>query len=245
MDSVDQAAFGESLNGELKDANMANSELISVCGSGMGGSMGVPSSSSSAVSGVSCTMGSNVFDLGDSKALGDESIKSLGDSMMDSDFPEPVDDEEVKRSIYVGNVDYGTKLSDLQDLFKNCGSINRITIINDKKTGMPKGFAYLEFCETEAVETALKFDGALFRGRQIKVSTKRRNIPGYNRARGLGPGGGFRARGGHRGYSRGGGGVVQGHGANIRGHHGSSYKSHRGGGGVGGFPGNRHLVNPY
>ncbi|EEA05771.1 RNA recognition motif. family protein [Cryptosporidium muris RN66] len=96
----------------------------------------------------------------------------------------PIDDDEIKRSIYIGNVDYGTKPTELQELFKSCGSINRITIMNDKRTGMPKGFAYLEFCEPEAVDTALKFDGAMFRGRQIKVCSKRKNIPGFTRNRG-------------------------------------------------------------
>ncbi|KAK6589626.1 Sgn1p-like RRM domain containing [Cryptosporidium xiaoi] len=165
------------------------------------------------------------------------------EDLMETDFPGNIDDEEMKRSIYIGNVDYGTKLTELQDLFKTCGSINRITIMNDKRTGMPKGFAYLEFCEPEAVETALKFDGAMFRGRQIKVSTKRRNIPGYNRSRGSG---GFMYRGGRGGggyrgsYARGGG--YPGY-SNPRGYYGGHpYKSYRGGSYTGN---NRHFVNPY
>ncbi|KAH8740848.1 Sgn1p-like RRM domain containing protein [Cryptosporidium ryanae] len=165
------------------------------------------------------------------------------EELMDTDFPGNMDDEEMKRSIYIGNVDYGTKLTELQDLFKSCGSINRITIMNDKRTGMPKGFAYLEFCEPEAVETALKFDGAMFRGRQIKVSTKRKNIPGYNRSRG---GGGFMYRGGRGGggYR---GGYIRGGGYsnynNPRGYYGGHpYKSYRGGSYAGN---NRHFVNPY
>jgi len=43
------------------------------------------------------------------------------------------------RSVYVGNVDYGTTPEELQTHFKGCGTINRVTIICDKFTGHPKG----------------------------------------------------------------------------------------------------------
>lgn len=43
------------------------------------------------------------------------------------------------RSIFVGNVDYGASPEEIQDHFKTCGSINRVTILLDKFTGHPKG----------------------------------------------------------------------------------------------------------
>lgn len=252
MTSINQIGLEESFKSELSDARMTNSDVLPGPSSGVNSTINSSGSSSSGTNGShpSNTMGSGLFDLKEDKTLNDVSSKNQGESMMDdADIPGPVDEEEMKRSIYIGNVDYGTKLTELQDLFKTCGSINRITIMNDKRTGMPKGFAYLEFCEPEAVETALKFDGAMFRGRQIKVSTKRKNIPGYNRGRGVGPGGGggFRGgmmRGGFRGYPR--GGMMPGGygGGNFRGYYGHPYKSYRGGG-AGGYSGNRHYVNPY
>jgi len=42
-------------------------------------------------------------------------------------------------SVYVKNVDYGACPGDLEEHFKNCGVINRITILIDKYTGLPKG----------------------------------------------------------------------------------------------------------
>ena len=54
------------------------------------------------------------------------------------------DAEEVdSRSIYVGNVDYGATPEELQNHFQSCGTINRVTILCDKFTGHPKGFALL------------------------------------------------------------------------------------------------------
>jgi polyadenylate-binding protein 2 len=43
------------------------------------------------------------------------------------------------RSIFVGNVDYGASPEEIQDHFKTCGTINRVTILLDKFTGHPKG----------------------------------------------------------------------------------------------------------
>ncbi|OJT10488.1 Polyadenylate-binding protein 2 [Trametes pubescens] len=119
---------------------------------------------------------------------------------------QPMETEEEKaatdsRSIYVGNVDYSATPEEIQQHFQACGVINRVTILCDKFTGHPKGYAYVEFSETEHVDAALSMDNSLFRGRLIKVTAKRTNIPGFN-ARGRGRGG---YRGGYRGGFRGGG----------------------------------------
>jgi len=102
------------------------------------------------------------------------------------------------RSVFVGNVDYGATPEEIQGHFQACGTINRVTILCDKFTGHPKGFAYVEFAESEFIDAAVALDNSLFRGRLIKVTAKRTNLPGFNRGRGRG---GYRGgyRGGHRG----------------------------------------------
>jgi len=90
-----------------------------------------------------------------------------------------VNKEEVDaRSIYVGNVDYTTKPEELQQEFHSCGTINRVTIVCDKWTGHPKGYAYVEFADKDSVSNALLMNEALFKGRQLKVMAKRTNVPG-------------------------------------------------------------------
>lgn len=111
-------------------------------------------------------------------------------------------------SIYIGNVEYGANPLDLQRHFKSCGVVERITIMANKETGQPKGYAYLEFDLHVAAKDAVKmFDGSELLGREIKVCLKRTNVPGhshaghgYYRGRGRGRGGrkGRRARGGSR-----------------------------------------------
>ncbi|CAL5322872.1 unnamed protein product [Camellia sinensis] len=132
--------------------------------------------------------------------------------------------EEVdSRSIYVGNVDYVCTPEEVQQHFQSCGTVNRVTILTDK-FGQPKGFAYVEFVEIEAVQNALLLNESELHGRQLKVleltliqlitlpqremiisyamdsvlqvSSKRTNIPGMKQYRGRRPNPyiGFRTR---------------------------------------------------
>ncbi|KAI1158336.1 hypothetical protein F5B18DRAFT_91672 [Nemania serpens] len=127
------------------------------------------------------------------------------------------------RSIFVGNVDYSVSPEEIQAHFQSCGSINRVTILLDKFTGQPKGYAYVEFTEPSLVAQALVLNDSVLKGRNIKVTPKRTNIPGMSRGRGgrgrggFGRGfyggrggfaprgggyrGGYRARGGHGGFT--------------------------------------------
>eukprot|EP01015_Nassula_variabilis_P006029 TRINITY_DN1458_c0_g1_i4.p4 TRINITY_DN1458_c0_g1~~TRINITY_DN1458_c0_g1_i4.p4 ORF type:complete len:128 (-),score=17.82 TRINITY_DN1458_c0_g1_i4:173-556(-) len=98
----------------------------------------------------------------------------------------------------VKNVDYMATKEEVQDHFKSCGSIHRVTIIADKFTGHPKGFAYVEFNDAESVENAKLLDGTLLRGRTIQVLPKRTNVP--NKGKRSRPRGGYMPRG----YGRGG-----------------------------------------
>lgn len=112
-----------------------------------------------------------------------------------------------ENSIYIGQVDYGSTPEELQALFQSCGTINRVTILCDKFTGQPKGYAYIEFASRDAVESALLLNDTMFRGRQLKVTPKRQNVRGFNMmrgGRGGGRGRGGRGRGRGRGPPRGG-----------------------------------------
>ncbi|XP_060175902.1 polyadenylate-binding protein 2-like isoform X1 [Lycium barbarum] len=104
--------------------------------------------------------------------------------------------EEVdSRSIFVGNVDYSCTPEEVQQHFQACGTVNRVTI-RTNKFGQPKGYAYVEFLEVEAVQEALLLNESELHGRQLKISAKRTNIPGMkpHRARRPNPYMGFRGR---------------------------------------------------
>ncbi|CAN6319146.1 unnamed protein product [Urochloa humidicola] len=90
------------------------------------------------------------------------------------------------RSIYVGNVDYACLPEEVQQHFQFCGTINRVTILTDS-FGQPKGFAYVEFDEVEAVQNALLLHETELHGRPLKVCPKRTNVPGMKQSRGRNP----------------------------------------------------------
>ncbi|KAL1819951.1 hypothetical protein DCAR_0416257 [Daucus carota subsp. sativus] len=104
-------------------------------------------------------------------------------------------EEADARSIYVGNVDYACTPEEVQQHFQSCGTVNRVTILTDK-FGQPKGFAYVEFVELEAIQNALLLNESELHGRQLKVAAKRTNVPGMKQFRGrpANPYFGFRAR---------------------------------------------------
>ena len=73
------------------------------------------------------------------------------------------------RSIFVGNVDYSASPEEIQSHFQSCGAINRVTILLDKFTGHPKGYAYVEFSEPNLIANALVLNDSTFKGRALKV----------------------------------------------------------------------------
>ncbi|ODV61092.1 polyadenylate-binding protein, partial [Ascoidea rubescens DSM 1968] len=119
---------------------------------------------------------------GESSNSTNESNEGSGDKRVQLT---PEEQQEIdSRSVYVGNVDYSSTPEQLEEFFHNCGVINRITILYNKYTGYPRGYAYIEFAKKESVPKALDLADQEFRGRKLIVSEKRTNVPGYARRRG-------------------------------------------------------------
>lgn len=71
-------------------------------------------------------------------------------------------------NIFLFQVDYACTPEEVQQHFQSCGTVNRVTILTDK-FGQPKGFAYVEFVEVDAVQNALLLNESELHGRQLKV----------------------------------------------------------------------------
>jgi len=134
------------------------------------------------------------------KEMQKEVEESLSMSPTTSAFPTQEEKADADgRSVYVGNVDYTATAAELEQHFHGCGSVNRVTILCDKFSGHPKGFAFIEFSEKDSIQNAVALNDSLFKGRQIKVTAKRTNRPGLSstdRGRARGRGRGFRGGGG-------------------------------------------------
>lgn len=84
------------------------------------------------------------------------------------------------------NVDYSSEPHELKEHFAEMGEILKITIPVNKFNCQPKGYAFLEFETKESSQKAIELlNDSLFKGRQLTVISKRKNLPGRGR------GGGF------------------------------------------------------
>lgn len=111
------------------------------------------------------------------------------------------------KSIFVGNLDFGTTEDSIRSLFEQHGAVDRVNLIRDRDTGQPRGFAFVEMADSsEADRAIMALNGSNLDGRAINVNEAR---PKAERGgHGGGGGGGFRSgnRGGGGGRPGGGGG---------------------------------------
>ncbi|XP_073119850.1 polyadenylate-binding protein 1-like [Henckelia pumila] len=67
------------------------------------------------------------------------------------------------------SIDYACIPEDVQQRFQSRGNVNRVPN-RTNKFGQPKGYAYVEFLESEDVEQAILLSESELHGRQLKVS---------------------------------------------------------------------------
>ena len=80
--------------------------------------------------------------------------------------------------LYVGNLPYSVRESQLQDLFSRHGSVQSVRIITDKFSGRSKGFGFVEMGSSEEAERATAaLNGSEFEGRSLVVSEARPQEP--------------------------------------------------------------------
>ncbi|HEV7504086.1 MAG TPA: RNA-binding protein [Thermoanaerobaculia bacterium] len=121
------------------------------------------------------------------------------------------------RKLYVGNLAYGVKDSDLQDLFSAHGTVDTAQVIMDRDTGRSKGFGFVEMSSDQEARAAISaLNGKEVDGRNLTVNEARPKEEGGGR----GGGGGGRGGGG---YGGGGGGGRGGGGGDRGGYGGGRY----------------------
>ncbi|MEZ5000720.1 MAG: RNA-binding protein [Bacteroidales bacterium] len=77
-------------------------------------------------------------------------------------------------NIYVGNLSYGIKESDLKEIFEEYGETSSVRIIKDKMTGKSKGFGFVEMDnDSEAREAISNLNEAELQGRKMVVNEAR------------------------------------------------------------------------
>jgi len=110
------------------------------------------------------------------------------------------------KKLYVGNLAFSIRDSDLEELFAAHGTVQSAQVIMDRDTGRSKGFGFVEMgSDQEAREAISALNGREVEGRNLTVNEARPREEGGG-GRGKGGGGGYGGGGGGRGGGYGGGG---------------------------------------
>jgi nucleolar protein 12 len=111
---------------------------------------------------------------GDGLTVAKESLEMNGhvflDHVLQVDIAEKsVNNTDSSKSVFIGNLPFDASIQTLHDFFAPCGDIAHTRVVRDRNTNIGKGFAYVQFKSSVAVEIAVKMNGALFMNRKIRV----------------------------------------------------------------------------
>ena len=94
---------------------------------------------------------------------------------------------QMSMNLYVGNLSFETSTNDLETMFAKAGTVEKVSLIEDRETGQSRGFGFVEMSTKEEGAAAIaQFNGQDFGGRTLKVNEAK---PRENRS---GGGGGSR-----------------------------------------------------
>jgi cold-inducible RNA-binding protein len=99
--------------------------------------------------------------------------------------------------LYVGNLSFNTSTQDLEAMFAEFGTVQSANVIEDRETGRPRGFAFVEMSSGDEAQAAIaSLDGKEVDGRNLKVNEAkpREDRGGSRNGGGFGGGGGRRDR---------------------------------------------------
>jgi RNA recognition motif-containing protein len=90
----------------------------------------------------------------------------------------------MSKKIYVGNLPFTANEDEVRELFAAHGSVHSVTLISDRETGRPRGFAFVEM-DDDAAQTAIDaINGTEFGGRTLNVNEARERKGGGRGGRG-------------------------------------------------------------
>jgi cold-inducible RNA-binding protein len=114
------------------------------------------------------------------------------------------EDDRLGKKLYVGNLPFTASEDEIRELFERHGAVDKVSVITDRETGRPRGFAFVEMGEGANADAAIQaLDGRDFGGRSLRVNEAQDRRGGGGGGGGYGGGGGGGGRGG---YGGGGGG---------------------------------------
>jgi cold-inducible RNA-binding protein len=72
--------------------------------------------------------------------------------------------------LYVGNLPFTATEDAVRALFAPHGTVEKISLINDRETGRPRGFGFVEMSSADASRAMQALNGKDFDGRALKIN---------------------------------------------------------------------------
>ena len=77
-------------------------------------------------------------------------------------------------NIFVGNLDFEVTEEALRSAFGAYGKVETVTMVLDRDTGQPRGFAFIEMSNAEEAEKAIRsLDGSILNRQALRVNEAR------------------------------------------------------------------------
>jgi RNA recognition motif-containing protein len=73
-------------------------------------------------------------------------------------------------TLYVGNLPFNATEADVKALFERHGQVDSVKLINDRETGKPRGFGFVDMAPNEAVAAIEALNGFQMNGRPLRVN---------------------------------------------------------------------------
>src|SRR5438445_12714758 len=83
-------------------------------------------------------------------------------------------------NIYIGNLDFTTPEDQLRTLFAAYGAVETVTIVMDRDTDQPRGFAFVEMTSASEAQDAIhRLNGSVLDERALSVNEARPKLYHY------------------------------------------------------------------
>ena len=72
--------------------------------------------------------------------------------------------------LYVGNLPFSATEEAIRTLFAPHGTVEKVSLINDRDTGRPRGFGFVEMSNADASRAMQALNGKEMDGRALKIN---------------------------------------------------------------------------
>jgi RNA recognition motif-containing protein len=80
-------------------------------------------------------------------------------------------------TLYVGNLPFSATEAEIRELFGQHGQVDSVKIINDRETGRPRGFCFVDMPDEAAQQAMTGLNGQPMNGRPLRVNEARERPP--------------------------------------------------------------------